>query len=95
MFGEHTSSGKENTRMGLLRSLGKSWPAVDQASAALSGGALEERGLCVDEVSRHAGAYCNNEAIRHPSGVSSPTSPWSQREEFHAYSGDHLLAPGE
>lgn len=27
-------------------------------------------------------------------GFLTRTSPWNQREEFHAYSGDHLLAQG-
>lgn len=42
MFRVHVS-GKQNTRMGLLRSLPKP-VTLDQVSEALSGGALEERG---------------------------------------------------
>lgn len=65
-------------------------------SAALSGGALEEGGLCAAD-SRLPGAYCNNEGLRHldqSSGILTQPNLWSQRKEFHAYSGDHLLVAG-
>lgn len=68
---------------------------MDQVSAAFSGGALEERGLCVAKASRHAGAYSNNEGIGHldqSSGVGSPTSPWSQRRNFTLTQGTTYLS---
>lgn len=54
-------------------------------SAAFSGGALEERELCVAEVSRHAGAYCNSEGLRHldpSSEVSNSTKPLKPKGEI-------------
>lgn len=78
----------------MVEIFGKSQPAVNQVSAASDGGALEERGLCVAEASRHAGAYCNNEGMRHldqSSGVSSPTSSWSQRRNFTLTQGTTYL----
>lgn len=76
MFRVHVSSGSRcQEEDGLVEIFGKSsGPNVSQPRQRSLGGG----GLCVTEVSRHTGAYCNNEGLRHPdqsSGVSNLTKP--------------------
>lgn len=95
MFRVLLSSGTQNSRIPEFAAIfGKSQAAVDQVSAAFSGGTLEERGLCAAEASRHAGAYANNEGRGHPDqspGFGSSTSPWSQRRNFTLTQGTTYL----